>query len=104
MSMKRFPTKGTGESVVLSFDFSRETTAVSSPVFECVVDHSVPGDPSPAAVLEGAPGIDSINSALVLQRVQGGVDRTDYRIECTVQTDSGDILTLGAILPVRERV
>lgn len=97
----RLPEKGTLESVVIGFDFSREATAVSAPSLTCEVETSGATDDDPAAVLVDQPEVDGTNPALVLQRVAGGVDSTDYRIQCTVQTAEGNTLTCASILPVR---
>lgn len=98
------PTKGTLESIVLGFDFSAEATSVSSPVMDVSVEVSANGDPNPSSILVGSPAIDSSNAARVLQRVAAGLTSTSYRLQCTVQTDAGDTLTLPAILPVAARL
>ncbi|HEX7687327.1 MAG TPA: hypothetical protein VF453_06460 [Burkholderiaceae bacterium] len=101
----KFPTKGTLESVVLAYDFSLAigTATIAAPSFTCEVESGAE-DASPLSVLSGDPQIDSGNAARVLQRVVGGVDGTDYRIQCTVTTSAGDTLTLAAILPVRAKL
>lgn len=101
---QKLPVKGTLESVVLGFDFSREASSVTTPSITCEVESSDSADDTPGAVLIGSPTIDPTNAAVVLQRVAAGVDLTDYRIECTVATSSGDTLTLPVILPVRARL
>lgn len=101
---KRLPEKGTLESVVIGFDFSRDATSVSSPAITCAVDNADGADATPDAILVGDPTIDPTYKARVLQRVAAGVDLTDYRIECTVATPAGDTLTLPVILPVRARL
>ena len=97
---QKFPTKGTLESVVLGFDFSREASAVEVPTFTVACEPGVATDDDPAAILSGAPTIDTANPALVLQRVRAGLDMVDYRIQCTA-TAGDDTLTIAAILPVR---
>jgi hypothetical protein len=101
----KFPTKGTLESVVLAYDFSLAlgTATITGQTFTCEVESGAE-DPVPADVLDGAPALDSGNAGRVLQRVAGGVDGTDYRIQCTVTTSAGDTLTLAAILPVRAKL
>lgn len=98
------PTKGTLESIVLGFNFASEATTVSNPTMDVSVEVSPNGDMNPSAILTGSPTIDSANPARVLQRVSAGQTGTSYRIQCTVQTDAGDTLTLPAILPVAARL
>ena len=97
---QKFPTKGTLESVVLGFDFSRETAVVTAPTFAITCEPGVVVDDSPADILSGASVIDPDNPARVLQRVRAGTDGVDYRIQCTA-TAGDDTLTIAAILPVR---
>lgn len=97
---QKFPNKGTLESVVLGFDFSREAASVASPTFTVTCEPGVASDDAPTAILVGAPQIDTSNPALVLQRVSAGLDMVDYRIQCTA-TAGADTLTIAAILPVR---
>ncbi len=99
----RLPIKGTAESVVLGFDFTLESSGVSNPTMTCVPEPGVAVDDAPELVLSGSAQVDPNNPARVLQRVHNGVDLVDYRIQCTVQSGE-DILTCGAILPVREDV
>lgn len=99
----RLPIKGTEESIVLGFDFSDESTGVSNPTMTCLPEPGVATDDASDLVLAGEPQVDGTNPMRVLQRVHDGVDLVDYRIQCTVQSGD-DILTLGAILPVRLNV
>jgi hypothetical protein len=99
MNATRLPEKGTLESVVLGFDFSLEATSVSTPQFIVTAELGV--DPSPGMILGGSPVADG---AVVLQRVDGGLDGVTYRVSCTVSTLEGDTLTLQALLPVRVRL
>jgi hypothetical protein len=104
MTPHLFPAKGTLESVVLTFDFTPKTgpaPTVSNIRMEIVVAAGLNVDPNPAAVLASAAQVNTANGAQVLQRVQGGLDSNDYRIQCTVDTSDGDTLTIPAILPVR---
>jgi len=96
------PVKDTSESVVVLFDFSKETASVSAPVVTCSVNWSNSSDANPSAVLSGSPSINGANAAQVFQRVQGGVDLTDYALRCVAVAANGDILTVAAILPVRK--
>lgn len=95
------PTKGTLESVVIGFNFSREAVSVSAPLsIDVSVESGLVGDPSPIDILDGEPQLDPDNPARVLQRVQGGVDATRYRLQCTALANTGDTLTCPVILPV----
>ena len=102
--MNRLPTKGTLESVVLGFQFQAEATSIT--IISVTCDVYLPPitgpstDPDPSAVLDGDPQIDVSSATNVLQRVVGGVNGVSYVIKCTVLTNSGDTLTLGAVLPV----
>lgn len=105
----RLQEKGTLESVVLGFDFSREAAGVLTPTF--VITAETGTDPAPTLILVGEPQIgefdvndNPISPALVLQRVAGGIDQVNYRIQCTVQTVEGNTLTCATILPVRQRL
>jgi hypothetical protein len=95
------PTKGTHESVVIGFNFSREAASVGAPLsIEVSVEAGLTGDPSPTDILVGDPVVDSDNPARVLQRVAGGVTATRYRLQCTALANTGDTLTCPVILPV----
>ncbi|HEY9027163.1 MAG TPA: hypothetical protein VIP05_22915 [Burkholderiaceae bacterium] len=99
------PIKGTGESVVIGFNFSKEAASVGAPMSVAVtVEASLPGDPNPSAILVGDPQVDSENPARVLQRVAGGADATRYRLQCTALADTGDTLTCPVILPVQAKL
>lgn len=105
MSTTRLPDKAPAESVVVSFDFSAEASAVSTPSVTCSVKWAAAvttADPSPASVLQGAPQISGTNPAVVLQRVQGGLHRNDYLLSCVALDAAGNTLMVSAVLPVRE--
>lgn len=95
----RLPEKGTEESIVLGFDFSRESAAVETASVEVTAETGTDGNP--LSLLYGAAQIDAGKPALVLQRVAGGVDQVNYRLRCTVTTIEGDTLSCDVILPVR---
>jgi hypothetical protein len=99
----RYPDKAPGESVVVTFDFSKEATAVSGPSVTCTVlwTESDTPDPTPENVRSGEPEVSGSNAAHVLQRVVGGEDMTDYAMTCTATSSAGDVLTVPAVLPVR---
>lgn len=98
----RFPDKDPEEQVVLLFDFGREAAAVSSPQVTCDVQWSA--SPAPAAdVRSGAPQVSGDHPAQVLQTVAGGTDWTDYALRCKATGPDGQVLVVGAVLPVRRR-
>lgn len=78
------------------------TTGGIVPSVEASVLWSMAGDETPSAVLSGAATVSGSNPAHVLQRVQGGVDLTDYALRCTALSAEGDVLVVAAVLPVRQ--
>lgn len=98
----RLPVKGTHESVVLRFDFTSSGAAqVTVQTMEVSVEMGVGVDPAVSSFVTGS---SQVNGAVVLQRIAGGVDGLDYRVECTVTTDTGDTLSLASIVPVRAAI
>ncbi len=97
----QLPNMGTRESIVVSFDFSRESAAVSGAVFDVWAEGQIAQDPTPLNIIDGAAEIDGSNPAVVLQRISNVKDSTNYRIQCTVNTIEGDTLTCPVILPAR---
>lgn len=92
----RFSDKDPEEVLILTFNFSELTAAVTLPDVS-ITRKSGTADASPGNVLDGAP---SISGAKVLQRVKGGTAGTDYALRCKVTAD-GQTYVLSAILPVR---
>ncbi len=100
----RLPILGIKESVVLGFDFSKVTTNVSDPDLVVTFLGSAPAEADPTAILDGGP---SISGALVTQRVNAqnaGVVLASYLFQCTMMTESGDVVTVGSILSVAAAV
>jgi len=98
----RLPVKGTHESVVLVFDFSASSAAsITVQLMEVSIELGVGVDPNVSSFATGAP---QVSGTKVLQRVTGGVDGLDYRVECTVLTDTGDTLSVASIVPVRAAI
>jgi hypothetical protein len=95
-----FPTKDPSESITVTFDFSAETTAVTAPTVTNSVMWSYTTDPSPSAMLSGSA---QVSGALVLQRVLGGVDLTNYGLRCQATAANGDTLVVAGVLPVRKQ-
>jgi hypothetical protein len=102
MTATTLPTKDPAESVVLGFDFSSEAASVSITSVTASVRSSAATTPA-ALTLSGSAQISGTNPAIVLQRVSGGDDTTDYRLRCVVTTSAGDTLVRAAILPVRQQ-
>jgi hypothetical protein len=100
----QLPIKGTLESVTLGFDFSDDFATVQTIVSIIVTGESAAGtpDPNPAAILVGSASVDSVNAAQVNQRVEGGLDSTQYAVQCTATGDNGDTQTIVSLLPVRQ--
>ena len=99
----RLPVKDPAESRVVTFDFSKEATSVSSPACTCTVYWPAAGDPSPAAVLSGQPQVNGSNPAQVFQLVTGGLDVNDYALRCVALDQNGYPVVVAAILPVRKQ-
>lgn len=96
---KTLPVKGTLESVVLGFNFAKETIGpVTNPSFQIFVESSIATDAAPTMILDGDPEIDV---TWVYQRIDAGVDNVNYRIQCTADTPEGDRITIPVIVPVR---
>ena len=101
----RHPPKDPVESIVVAFDFAKEATSITlgaTPV-TCAVFWTTTSDSNPSAILSGAASISGTVATQVLQRIIGGVDMTDYALRCTATNQSGDVLVVAAILPVRRQ-
>lgn len=95
--MKRFDRKDPQEVVVLTFDFSAEAAAVSSPVVTVAHDSGEP-DAASASVPDGSP---QVSGGKVLQRVKAGVDGANYVLRCTASDGNGNTLVRAGLLMVR---
>ncbi|MDE2353837.1 MAG: hypothetical protein KGL17_02330 [Betaproteobacteria bacterium] len=95
------PAKQPGESVTVLFDFSSETASVTNPVCSSSLGLPAVADPTPGAMVSGAPSISPGNAAQVLQRFAGGLAGNDYDLICTAAAANGDTLICPAVLPVR---
>lgn len=93
----RFIDKDPADVVTLTFDFSADAAAVTSPAVTIAVVGGT--DPDPSLMLVGAPVLDG---AIVLQRVQGGVNGALYSLQC-LAFNGGDRYSIEALLPVRTR-
>lgn len=96
---KPMPEKDPAERIIARFDFSKRATSISGPVAQAVVISGTDADPS--AIISGAP---VINGTSVLQAYAGGVAGVNYGVSMQVTTDTGEVLVLAGILPVRTKV
>lgn len=92
-----FSPKAPAEILVLGFDFERLTASPLSPVVT-IDRHAGEPDPTPSAMLSGAP---SVSGSKVLQRVIAGNAGTDYVLTCQIDTADGSRYVLSGVLPVR---
>ena len=101
LPMTVLPAKMPGESVTVKFDFSSETSAITSPVCTVLLEKPVRADSNPAAMVLGSSQIDGTNPAQALQRFTGGLQDNDYVLLCTATAANGDTLICPARLSVR---
>lgn len=97
---KKFSPKWPDEIVTVEFDFRKLCTTTTTAV---VVSSRVSGtaDPAPETIVLGA----AVNfGGIIQQRIQAGVEDTDYELLCTVETTEGggQKFQLAGILPVRK--
>lgn len=99
MTIRTLGPKDPSESEVVTFDFTNKLRgeALSSIVGVTIsVENGV--DPSPNAMLSGAP---VLSGAKVLQAIVGGVDGVNYYLRCQVQTTGNRTPVCGGVLAVR---
>lgn len=95
--LKQLDPKDPAEIVPLTFEFESLTISPSSPVVT-VTRHSGTADDSDLSLmLVGSP---QVIGTTVVQKVQGGVARTNYKFRCDVVTPDGCHYALAGILPV----
>lgn len=102
---QRFDTKDPGEEVILTYDFTAGLAVGETLIgtASTVVKLALGNDPTPAAILNGAPSFDALNQKVFVP-VQGGLDGVDYDVVITVQTSNPKKeFVLGWILPVRNQ-
>lgn len=98
MSMLTLPVKDPEERVFLRFNFAKEIPAADAVVGATITAALTAGvDPTPAAVLDGAPILGTRDAG---QWVRGGVDGASYQIKCVATTQLGRVLVLRGLLPV----
>jgi len=93
----RFIDKDPGDILTVTFDFTADAEAVTSPTITVTVLQGT--DATPAAILLGAP---TIEGAIVRQRVQAGADGV-ARVPLELPDFAGELRLMEAILPVRAR-
>lgn len=89
--------KDPAEIITVTFDFSALATTISSAVVESSVVRGR-DDASPQSIVSGA---NSVDGALVMQRIAGGQAGTTYALRCTAQDSDGEVHVLTAALPVQ---
>lgn len=90
-------TKGPGETVTVTFDFSALTASVTNPSVTATVDSGLP-DSNPAAMLSGAL---QIVGAKVLQQITLGQAGTNYELSCAITAaDGASRYVLADVVPV----
>ena len=96
----RFEDKDPGDTVVVEFDFSPDTSTVTEdPAPTVAVTVAAGTDASPSAILLGPV---TVAGGRVYQRVTAGLTGVDYALKCTAASGQ-DRYTVEAILPVRAR-
>lgn len=96
MSRIVFPTKGTGESPDVVFDFT-SWLAAGETLLTAVCTATVYSgtDASPSSLISGSA---SISGAKVTQLITGGVEGVVYDLLCTVTTSLGQTLQLAGFI------
>lgn len=89
------PQKDPAESRLVEFDFAGDLAAPASAVVSVTVINGT--DPAVASMLDGNP---VISGTVVSQRVQLGVDKSNYKLRCEA-TQGVNVAVRAAILPVR---
>lgn len=93
--MKMLTQKDPAEAFAVSFDFSSLLDDVTTATVTASIASGRAG--SAAAVLNGPA---QISDGLVLQRVSGGQDGSDYLLRCEASNGT-ETYVLAALLPVR---
>lgn len=103
-TIDRYPDTDPAEEVVVRFNFSGDTEAVSAPVIHAYVGWAADTvDATPEAMFAGNPAYTQ--GANVYQRLvlSGRVHLTDYLLTCLATTAEGEKLMVAAVLPVRSK-
>lgn len=92
--IKILDNKEPGESVVLEFDFGSDLAAIDTVTLAVSAVNGT--DLAAQAVKDG---IHQILGSKVLQRMSGGIDRSEYKFKCTA-TRGQDKRVLTSVVPV----
>lgn len=98
MAINSFSYKRTGETITLSFDFRKllgSGETINSALWTCELVEGT--DPSPSSMVSGNA---SISGTKVSQLITGGVDGNMYRMICTINTSTSQIVQGTALLEV----
>ena len=87
--------KDPAASLVLDFDFAGELQAVDSAALSVTLVNGP--DPAPWTIMDGA---KTLSGAIVSQRISGGLDKCNYKINAVARQGS-EIRALAAVVPVR---
>lgn len=94
--MSALPSKDPQEIKTVTFDFSADAETIASSEITAVAILGT--DPDAQNVLMGG---HSIAGALVMQRIQGGLDGTTYALRCVGNDADGEVHVLPVLLPVK---
>jgi hypothetical protein len=90
--------KDVQETIVVAFDFSAVCSSIASVIGVTASVASGSPDPTPSAILSGAP---TISGTKVLQAITGGVAGTNYDLRCKIAAPDGTSQFVAAdVLPV----
>lgn len=97
MTTTRWKDKDPADVITVEFDFSADATAVTAPSITISAASGTDADPS--LMLVGAP---TVSGAVVLQRIQGGINGVLYALQCLAY-NGADRYSIEALLPVKVR-
>lgn len=97
----KFDEKDPSEVILLGFDFSNLTTLITGTPSVVCTRIGGKADNNPASMVLGAAAVQS--GYRVVQRIQGGVNGTDYELRCTVSTSDNQTFVKVGHLPVRRQ-
>lgn len=95
--MSALPSKDPEEIKTVTFDFSADAETIASAEITAVAILG-PDDPAAQEVVMGG---HSVDGALVMQRIQGGLDGTTYTLRCVGHDADGEVHVLPVLLPVK---
>lgn len=93
-----FPTKLTGETLNLTFDFASKLASGETISTQSVAATVYSGtDASPSSIVSGAA---SKSGSVVTQAITGGTAGVTYQLVCTITTSASQTLQLAGLLAV----